>query len=62
MRRYFFEILTFILVVGSLGFFVQAVSFLSRRDYLAAVLVTLVGFAVLRVGGELARLALAERE
>ncbi len=62
MRRSFFEILAFILVVGSLGFFVQAVSFLSRRDYLAAVLVVLVGFAVLRVGAEFARLALAERE
>jgi hypothetical protein len=62
MRRYFFEALAVILIFGSLGFFVQCVSFLGRHDYIAALLLLLVGWAVMGVGAELARLALVERD
>ena len=61
MRRHFFELLAAVLTVGSLGFFWECVSTLARRDYLAAGLLAAIGFAVLHVGVELARLALVER-
>ncbi len=62
MRKYFFEVLAFILLGGSLVFFYECVRFLGRRDYVAATLLMFVGFAVIRVGAELARLALIERQ
>lgn len=62
MRKYFFEALAVILIFGSLGFFVECVSFLGRHDYIAAFLLMVVGVAVLQVGAELARLALVERD
>lgn len=57
----YFQVLTLLLMSSSLGFFYQTVSFLSRRDYVAAGLLTLIGASTLWVGSELARLALAER-
>ncbi len=62
MRKYFFESLALLLILGSLGFFVECVVFLGRHEYIAGAVIALVAFAVLRVGAELARLALAERE
>ena len=61
MRTYLFEILAVLLLGGGVAFFVETVVFLGRRDYLGALLVAAVGFAVMRVGAELARMALAER-
>jgi hypothetical protein len=61
MRKYFFEGLSFILLSGSLVFFYECIRFLTRRDYVAATLLMFIGFAVIRVGAELARLALIER-
>jgi hypothetical protein len=61
MRRYFFELLAALLTVGSLGFFWECVSYLARRDYIAATLLAGIGLAVMHVGVELARLALVER-
>ncbi len=60
--RWFFEILSALLLLGSLLFFYECVSFLAKRDYVASVILMFVGFAVIRVGAELARLALVERE
>jgi hypothetical protein len=62
MRKYFFEGLSVLLIFGSLGFFVECVSLLGRRDYVGAALLAAVGGFVLHVGAELARLALVERE
>jgi hypothetical protein len=62
MRKYFFETLSFILLSGSLLFFYECIRFLGRRDYVAATLLMFIGFAVIRVGAELARLALIERQ
>lgn len=61
VRRYFFEVLSFVLLLGSLVFFYECVRFLSRRDYVSAILLMFIGFAVIRVGAELARLALIDR-
>ncbi len=62
MRRYFFEILTVALIGGSVVFFVECIGHLAKRDYVAAVILLLIGVSVISVGKEMARLALAQRE
>ncbi len=62
IRRYFFEVLSLGLFGSSLVFFYQCIRYLGRRDYVAAIILMFIGFAVIRVGSELARLALIERE
>jgi uncharacterized membrane protein YczE len=62
MRKYFFEILSVLLFGGSLVFFLESLSFLTKRDYVAAVILTLIGVAVISVGKELARLALVQKD
>lgn len=61
MRKYFFEVLALLLLAGSLVFFYECLRFLARRDYVAGILLMFIGFAVIRVGAELARLALIDR-
>lgn len=61
LRKYFFEALSLGLIVSSLVFFYECLRFLSSRDYVAAIVLMFIGFAVIRVGSELARLALIER-
>ena len=58
----YFHILSLLLLVSSLVFFWQCVAHLTSRDYVAAGMLMLIGVSTLRVGSELARLALAERE
>ena len=62
MRRYFFEILAVALIAGSLLFFKETLDYLARRDYVAALLVMVIGVAVISVGKEMARLALVQRD
>ncbi len=62
MRRWFFEILAFLLIGGSLVFFWECVSYLAKRDYIAAIVLVGIGLSVLTVGKELARLALVQKE
>ena len=62
MRRYFFEILAVALMGGSLFFFRESLSYLARRDYVGAMIVMLIGVAVISVGKEMARLALVQRD
>ena len=62
MRRYFFEVLALALIAGSMFFFRECLGYLARRDYVAAVLVLLIGLAVISVGKEMARLALVQRD
>jgi hypothetical protein len=62
VRKYYFEGLALLLIGGSLVFFVECVSFLGKRDYVAGFLMLLVGVSMMHVGAELARLALVERE
>ncbi len=62
VRRHFFEILALLLIGGSLFFFKETLDYLARRDYVAALLVMVIGVAVISVGKEMARLALVQRE
>ncbi len=62
VRKYFFEALSLGLMVSSLVFFYECIRFLAARDYVAAIVLMFIGFAVIRVGSELARLALIERQ
>jgi hypothetical protein len=62
MRRYFFEILALLLMGGSLVFFVECIDYLAKRDYVASVILMLIGVAVISVGKEMARLALVQKE
>ncbi|MEZ4404607.1 MAG: hypothetical protein R3B06_31595 [Kofleriaceae bacterium] len=62
MRRYFFEVLALALIGGSMFFFKEAIDYLARRDYVASLIVMAIGFAVITVGKEMARLALVQRE
>jgi len=62
MHKYFFELISLLLFVGALVFFVESLSFLSRRDYVAAVILTFIGVSVISVGKELARLALVQKD
>ena len=62
MRPYFFEILALALIGGSLFFFRETLSYLARRDYVGAVVVMLIGVAVISVGKEMARLSLVQRD
>ncbi|PID37876.1 MAG: hypothetical protein CSB49_08455 [Proteobacteria bacterium] len=61
MRRYLLEVLCVLLIGGSMAFFYECIRFLAQRDYVAASLLMLIGFAVIRVGAEIARLALVRR-
>ena len=62
MRRYFFEALAVALIGGSLFFFKETLDYLARREYVAALLVMVIGVAVISVGKEMARLALVQRD
>jgi hypothetical protein len=61
VRRWFFEVLSALLLFGSLLFFYRCISSLEQRDYVAAILLMFIGFAVIRVGADLARLAMVDR-
>jgi len=61
LKRYFFEGLALLLILASLGFLGYAVLSVGRRDYVGAALLAGIGFVVLHVGAEMARLALADR-
>jgi hypothetical protein len=62
MRRYFFEALALALIGGSLFFFKETLDYLAKRDYVAGLLVMVIGVAVISVGKEMARLALVQRD
>ncbi|MBE7451811.1 MAG: hypothetical protein HS111_23865 [Kofleriaceae bacterium] len=62
MRRYFFEILALLLIGGSMFFFKESIDYLARRDYIAALVVMVIGVSVITVGKEMARLALVQRD
>ena len=62
MRRYFFEILAFLLIGGSLVFFYECVGYLAKRDYVGAIILLTIGLSMMAVGKEMARLALVQKE
>ena len=50
------------MIGGSLFFFRETLSYLARRDYVGALVVLIIGVAVISVGKEMARLALVQRD
>ena len=62
MRRYFFEILAVMLFIGSMGFFIECIDYLSNREYVAAIILMFIGLSVITVGKEMARLALIQKD
>lgn len=62
LRGYFFEMLAVLLMGGSIVFFRECVEYLGRRDYFAALILMLIGVAVITVAKEMARLALIQKE
>lgn len=62
VKRYFFEVLALLLMGGSLVFFVECIEYLARRDYIASIILMLIGLAVISVGKEMARLALVQKD
>jgi ABC-type transport system involved in cytochrome bd biosynthesis fused ATPase/permease subunit len=62
IRKMFFEVLSVGLILSSLWFFKQTLDDLAHRDYIAALLVMIIGIAVINVGKEMARLALVQRD
>jgi hypothetical protein len=62
VRQFFFEALAVLLLGGSLVFFVECIDYLARRDYVAALILMLIGMSVIAVGKEMARLALVQKE
>ena len=62
MRRYFFEVLAVLLMGGSLVFFFECIGYVSERNYVAAIILMLIGISVISVGKEMARLALIQKE
>jgi hypothetical protein len=61
VKGLFFEILSLGMVAGSLFFFYTSTRFLTDKDYLAATLTLFIGFTVVKVGVEFARLAVSVR-
>jgi hypothetical protein len=61
LSRHFFEGMTALLVVASLGFFYVATTSLARHDYVSGLVLSTVGLATLVAGSHMARLALADR-
>ena len=62
MKNNFFEFLTLLLIGGSLVFFLKSLDYLAHRDYVSAIILVLIGLAVIFVGKEMARLALVQRD
>ena len=62
MRRYFYEVLAIALIGGSIVFFRECIGSLARRDYVAAVVLMLIGLSIISVGKEMARLALIQKD
>lgn len=61
MRSTVYDALSIGLLLGSTFFFYQVVSFLAQKDYLAGLLVMVIGFVLVRVGVEISRLAILIR-
>ena len=61
MRHVVYEILGLALVLAGVAFFYACVEFLADKDYIAGVIVVVLGFGVLRTGVELSKLSVLLR-
>ena len=62
MKGTAYELLSLTLVMISLVFFFTCTKFLAEKDYLAATLTLFIGFTMVRVSVEMARLAVILRK
>ena len=62
MRGAVYEVISVALIAVSIGFFYSCTRFLTDKDYLAATLTLFIGFTVVRVSVEMARLAVIIRK
>ena len=61
MRALVFELVGVLMLLGSAVFFYETIVFLSQKDYVAAAMMLIIGFGIIRVGVELSKLALVIR-
>lgn len=61
MRHLVYEILGIALIVVGVAFFYACVEFLAEKDYIAGIVVVVLGFGVLRTGVELSKLSVLLR-
>jgi hypothetical protein len=61
MRHVVYEILGLMLVLAGVAFFYVCVEFLAEKDYIAGVIVVVLGFGVLRTGVELSKMSVLLR-
>lgn len=61
MRAIVYEVIGLGLVLGSTWFFYRCLYFLAQKDYLAGLIVLVIGFVVIRTGVELGKLAVLNR-
>lgn len=61
MRSTIYDTLSIGLLLGSTFFFYQVVTFLAQKDYVAGLIVMVIGFVMVRVGVEVSRLAILIR-
>lgn len=59
LRARIYDIVSLILIAGSIWFFYRSVAFLTVNEYVGSVVTMLIGLVIIRVGVELARIALA---
>lgn len=60
MRLHVLEIMSVTSLVAGLGFLLQALQYVQDRNYVASVLLALIGVSVMNIAGYLARLALSD--
>lgn len=60
-RSYLYDALSLALTLGSFFFFFQSTQFLVAKDYIAASLSVVIGIFVLKIGVELAKIAVLSR-
>lgn len=61
MRSLVYEIVAIGFLLGSGLFFYRSLEFLAEKDYLAGLVVLVIGFVVVRTGVELGKLAVLNR-
>lgn len=61
MRATIYDTLGIGLLIGSTFFFYQTISFLAQKDYVAGLIVLVVGFLMIRVGVEVSKLSILIR-
>lgn len=61
MRHIVYEILGLLLVLAGVAFFYTCVEFLAEKDYIAGIIVVVLGFGVLRTGVELSKMSVLLR-